>query len=115
MAGVLAETFTRTIEEARANSPDLVGSGYYALMQLGEFVPSRVVEAVVHGMDLTDALGQDPVATPQGVAVTAAIFDELIARRTVPGRPADLADDMAWVRAASGRAPHPDPRLPLIG
>ncbi len=115
MAGVLAETFTRTIEEARANPPDLVGSGYYALMQLGEFVPSRVVEAVVHGMDLTDALGQDPVATPEGVAMTAAIFDELIARRTVPGRPADLADDMAWVRAASGRAPHPDPRLPLIG
>ena len=115
MAGVLADTFTRTIEEARANPPDLVGSGYYALMRLGEFVPSRVVEAVVHGMDLTDALGQDPIATPEGVAMTAAIFDELIARRTVPGRPADLADDMAWVRAASGRAPHPDPRLPLVG
>ena len=115
MADVLAETFTRTIEEARANPPDLVGSGYYALMQLGEFAPSRVVEAVVHGMDLTDAMGQDPIATPEGVAMTAAIFDELIARRTVPGRPADLADDMAWVRAASGRAPHPDPRLPLVG
>jgi Mycothiol maleylpyruvate isomerase N-terminal domain len=115
MAGVLAETFTRTIEEARAAPPDLVGSGYYALMQLGEFVPSRVVEAVVHGLDLTDALGQDPIATPEGVAMTAAMFDELLARRTVPGRPADLAEDMAWVRAASGRAPHADPRLPLIG
>ena len=115
MADVLAETFTRTIEEARATSPKAVGSGYYALMQLGEFVPSRVVEAVVHGLDLTDALGQDPIATPEGVAMTAAIFDQLIARRTVPGRPADLADDMAWVRAASGRAPHADPRLPLIG
>jgi hypothetical protein len=92
-----------------------VGSGYYALMQLGEFVSSRVVEAVVHGMDLTDALGQDPIATAEGVAMTAAIFDELIARRTVPGRPPGLADDMAWVRAASGRAPHPDPRLPLVG
>ena len=115
MAAVLKETFARTIEEARANSPDVVGSGYYALMRLGEFVPSRIVEAVVHGLDLTDALGQDPIATPGGVAATAAIFDELIARRTVPGRPGDLADDMAWVRAASGRAPHPDPRLPLIG
>jgi hypothetical protein len=115
MADVLRETFTRTIEEARANSPDVVGSGYYALMRLGEFVPSRVVEAVVHGLDLTDTLGQDPIATPEGVAMTAAIFDELIARRTVPGRPADLTDDMAWVRAASGRAPHADLRLPLIG
>lgn len=115
MPDVLAETFARTIEEARANSPDVVGSGYYALMRLGEFVPSRVVEAVVHGMDLTDTLGQDTIATPEGVAMTAAIFDELITRRTVPGRPADLTDDLAWVRAASGRAPHADPRLPLVG
>lgn len=115
MPDVLGETFARTIEEARANSPDVIGSGYYALMRLGEFVPSRVVEAVVHGMDLTDTLGQDTIATPEGVAMTAAIFDELIARRTVPGRPADLTDDLAWVRAASGRAPHADPRLPLVG
>jgi hypothetical protein len=47
--------------------------------------------------------------------MTAAIFDELLARRTVPGRPADLAEDLAWVRAASGRAAHSDPRLPLLG
>jgi hypothetical protein len=120
MVGVLAETFARTIDEARAASPDVVGEfefddGDEVLMRLGEFVPSRMVEAVVHGLDLTDALGQDPVATPQGVAMTAAIFDELLARRAVPGRPADLAEDMAWVRAASGRAAHSDPRLPLLG
>jgi hypothetical protein len=60
--------------------------------------------------------GREPMATPEGVAVTAAILDELLARKTVAGRPADLADDLAWVRAASGRGPgHPDPRLPLIG
>ena len=44
------------------------------------------------------------------------ILDELLARKTVAGRPPDLGDDLAWVRAASGRGPeHPDPRLPLIG
>jgi hypothetical protein len=69
----------------------------------------------VHGLDLTGALGAAPMATADGVAMTAAIFDDLLARRTVVGRPADLADDMAWVRTASGRAPHSDPRLPLIG
>jgi hypothetical protein len=42
-------------------------------------------------------------------------LDDLLARKTVPGRPADLTDDLAWVRAASGRGQHPDPRLPLIG
>jgi mycothiol maleylpyruvate isomerase-like protein len=115
MPDVLRETFSKTIEESRAASPEVIGSGYYALMRLDEFVPTRIVEAVVHGMDLTDALGQEPTAGPEAIAITAGILDELLARRTVPGRPADLADDMAWVRAASGRGPHPDPRLPLLG
>jgi hypothetical protein len=115
MPGVLHETFSKTIEEARATAADTIGSGYYALMRLGEFAPSRIVEAVVHGLDLTDALGQDSIATPAGIRYTAQSLDELLARRTVAGRPADLADDMAWIRAASGRSPHPDPRLPLVG
>jgi hypothetical protein len=115
MPDVLHQTFTKTIEGARAMAPDTVGPGYYALMRLDEFVPSRVVEAVVHGIDLTDAVGRESIATPEGVALTAGILDDLLARRTVPGRPADLGDDVAWVRAASGRAEHPDPRLPLIG
>jgi hypothetical protein len=70
---------------------------------------------VVHGFDLTDAAGGPSIATPEGVAIAAAIMDDLLARKTVAGRPVDLADDLAWVRAASGRAEHPDPRLPLIG
>jgi Mycothiol maleylpyruvate isomerase N-terminal domain len=115
MPDVLDETFSKTIQEARDRPPDLIGPGYYALMRLDEFVISRVLEAVVHGLDLTDALGRDPIATPDGIAITAEILDDLLARRTVAGRPHDLADDMAWIRAASGRGAHSDPRLPLIG
>jgi hypothetical protein len=115
MPDVLHETFSKTISGARSMAPDTVGPGYYALMRLDEFVPSRVVEAVVHGLDLTDALGLPSIATRDGLALTASILDQLLARRTVTGRPPDLADDMSWVRAASGRAEHPDPRLPIIG
>lgn len=115
MPGVLAETFGKTIEEARSVPASAVGPGYFAPMQVDEFVASRVVEAVVHGLDLTLALDRDPIATPQGIALTASILDDLLARRTVGRRPADLADDLAWVLAASGRAEHPDNRLPLIG
>jgi hypothetical protein len=107
MPDVLHETFAKTVQGARSMPPDTVGPGYYTLMRLDEFVPSRVVEAVVHGLDLTDAVGRDPIATPDGVAITAAILDDLLARKTVPGRPADLTDDLAWVRAASGRASTP--------
>ena len=115
MPGVLAETFGRTIEECRAVPAGTVGPGYFAPMRVDEFAASRVVEAVVHGLDLTLALGRDPIATAAGLALTASILDDLLARRTLGRRPADLADDLAWVLAASGRAQHPDNRLPLIG
>jgi uncharacterized protein (TIGR03083 family) len=116
MPKVLRETFSNTISEARSLPPETIGPGYYALMRLDEFIASRVVEAVVHGIDLTDALGQERLAGDAAVAVTAETLDELLARRTVAGRPADLENhDWEWIRAASGRSQHSDPRLPLIG
>ena len=71
-------------------------------MGLGEFVPSRVVEAVVHGFDLTDALGRDTIATPKGTAIAAGILDELLARRTVPGGRA--TSPTTWPGCAPRRA-----------
>jgi hypothetical protein len=115
MPGVLQETFSKTVAEARAVPADTVGPGYFAPMRVDEFVASRIVEAVVHGIDLTQALGRDSVATADGIAATAAILDDLLARRTIPGRPAELADDLRWILAASGRAESSDNRLPLIG
>ncbi len=115
MADVLHETFSKTIARRSPTPPETDRCRVLRPDGLGEFVPSRVVEAVVHGMDLTDALGRETIATPAGVALTAEILDDLLARRTVAGRPDDLSDDLAWVRGASGRAEHDDPRLPLIG
>ena len=115
MPGVLAETFAKTVSEARAVPASLVGPGYFAPMRVDEFVASRIVEAVVHGIDLAQALGSPYFATADGIAVTAAILDDLLARRTTGRRPAALSDDLEWVLAASGRAPADDSRLPLIG
>ena len=115
MPGVLAETFTKTVSEARAVPASLVGPGYFAPMRADEFAASRIVEAVVHGIDLAQALGTPYFATADGIAATAAILDDLLARRTTGRRPAALADDLDWILAASGRAPSDDNRLPLIG
>jgi len=112
---VLGETFTKTVAEARAVPPSLVGPGYFAPMRADEFVASRIVEAVVHGIDLAQALDVPYFASPDGIAVTAAILDDLLGRRTTGQRPAGLSDDLDWILAASGRAPSDDNRLPLIG
>jgi hypothetical protein len=110
----LSETFRASVTGAQQQPGGTVGSGYFALMRLDEWIPSRTVEAVVHGLDLTDAVGTAPIANSDGIATTKAILDELLARRTVPGRPADLDDDVAFIRVASGRAKHTDPRFPLV-
>jgi uncharacterized protein (TIGR03083 family) len=109
----LGETFRSSVAGARQHPADTIGSGYFALMRLDEWIPSRTVEAVVHGLDLTDALGATSIAGA-GVDTTKSILDDLLARRTVPGRPADLGDDVAFIRVASGRAKHTDPRFPLV-
>jgi hypothetical protein len=92
-----------------------VGPGYFAPMRLDEFLATRVVEAVVHGLDLTLALGREPIAGSAAISLTAAILDDLLARRTVGRRPPELSDDLDWILAASGRAPYTDTRLPIIG
>ena len=53
------------------STPDVVGRFEFddcdeVLMRLGKFVPSRMVEAVVHGLDLTDALGRIPSPRRRG-------------------------------------------------
>ncbi len=110
----LSETFRATVAGAREHAPDEIGSGYFALMRLDEWVPTRTVEAVVHGLDLTAAVGASAISLDAGVVTTTAILEELLARRTVAGRPADLSDDMAFIRAAAGRAKHSDPRFPVV-
>jgi hypothetical protein len=115
MPGVLSETFSKTISEAREVPADLVGPGYFAPMRVDEFVYSRILEAVVHGIDLAQAVNGPIFATPEGITATASILDDLLARRTRGTRPPELKDDLAWILAASGRAESADNRLPLIG
>lgn len=115
MVGTLTETFSRTVAEAREVPADLVGPGYFAPMRVDEFAYSRILEAVVHGIDLAQALNGPIFATPDGITAAATILDDLLARRTRGIRPAGLKDDLAWILAASGRAESEDNRLPLIG
>jgi uncharacterized protein (TIGR03083 family) len=112
----VGKTFTQAMEAIRTTPPDTIGPGFFGPMRLDEFVATRLVETQVHGMDLTDALGAQPLSMPRVTMMAAEVLDEVLARRAVPGRPEDLAgDDLAFIRAAAGRGEHPDPRLPIVG
>jgi hypothetical protein len=115
MPGVLHETFSLAVSQARAVPAGTVGPGYFAPMRVDEFVASRIVEAVVHGIDLTQALDREVIASTDGIKVTASILDDLLERRTVGRRPPELWDDLDWILAASGRSVFEDNRLPIIG
>jgi uncharacterized protein (TIGR03083 family) len=115
MLTMLHQTFSDAISQARAVAAGAVGPGYFAPMRVDEFVASRIVEAVVHGVDLTQALGRDYIATTDGIIETASILDDLLARRTVGRRPPELSNNLEWILAASGRSYFEDARLPLIG
>jgi uncharacterized protein (TIGR03083 family) len=110
------ETFAQALEAIKTTPPDTIGPGFFGPMRLDEFVATRLVETQVHGMDLTDALGAPALRMPRTTTMAAEVLDEVLARRAVPGRPADLeGDDLAFIRAAAGRGEHPDPRLPVVG
>jgi uncharacterized protein (TIGR03083 family) len=112
----VGKTFTQAMEAIRATPPDTIGPGFFGPMRLDEFVATRLVETQVHGMDLTDALGASPLHMPTTTTMAAEVLDEVLGRRAVPGRPADLeGDDLAFIRAAAGRGEYPDPRLPVVG
>lgn len=107
---VWRESWQRGLQLADAASPDRLLPAPFGAMRLDHYATSRVVEATVHGLDLRAALGLEQVATPAGLGVTTAVLEGLL-----PGaRPEDLADDVPFVLSATGRRPHPDPRLPVL-
>jgi uncharacterized protein (TIGR03083 family) len=112
----VGKTFKQALEAIRTTPPDTIGPGFFGPMRLDEFVATRLVETQVHGMDLTDALGVAPLQMPATTVMAAEVLEEVLARRAVPGRPAELeGDDLGFIRAAAGRGEYPDPRLPIVG
>jgi uncharacterized protein (TIGR03083 family) len=116
MLDTVRETFKKVLDAIRTTPPDTVGPAFFAPMRLDEFVATRVTETVVHGLDLTDALGRPPLAMPKGTPIAAEVIEGVLAQVAEPGRPADLVGhDLAFIRAAAGRGEHSDPRLPVVG
>jgi uncharacterized protein (TIGR03083 family) len=113
-----------TVNAARETPADATAPVFFGAMTMGEFLPTRVLEAVVHGHDVSEAVGRPPHMTPVARAMTVKILEDLLARRAAmffplmmreagAMRPADL-DDVAYIEVATGRRPSSDGRFPLM-
>lgn len=104
-------TLEVAVGEGRAAPADRHVETPFGGIRLDHYLPTRVLELTVHGLDLRVALGLEEVATPIAVEITAEVLDRLLEGP----RPDDLDDDaVAWILAASGRLPSDDPRLPVL-
>ena len=92
-------------------APDTVIPSVMGTIGLAEFLPTRLLEACVHGLDLRAALSVPPSPTPGALASTVATLEALLGSP----RPAELRDEVTFVEAGTGRRPFADPRFPLLG
>jgi len=110
----LAATIDEAMRMARATDPGKVGPAFFGPMRLDELMLTRIIEAGVHGLDLTDALGKPPHLTPRARQHCAAQLEELLRHRREIARPPDLRDDVAFIEVATGRRAHGDARFPVL-
>ncbi len=107
---VWQDVHSRALEVVHAAPADRGVPTPFGVLRLDHYLPTRVLEVTVHGLDLRHALGLEEVATPEAVAVTALTLDNLLPGDRAPGH----EDDMKFILAATGRIPSDDSRLPLI-
>jgi uncharacterized protein (TIGR03083 family) len=75
------ELMRDAIERARREEPGrLVKVWWGPRLRLDEFLTTRVVEVVVHGLDLTDAVRHRAVATERGLAMVGGTLEALLGR-----------------------------------
>ncbi len=111
ISAAISQTAREMHEAVKKVPPDYIGPAFFGPMTMDEFLPTRVLELAVHGLDLTDALGRSPYITPLAGAITADLLDKALDGT----RPADLAqDEVAFIEVATGRRPHSDRRLPVL-
>lgn len=110
---VLVERFMQGWQTSAARAGGLPPGHLIAtsrgLLRLDEYLATRVVELVVHHMDLRAALDLPPAATPRAERLTMHLLESLLGSP----RPRNFGRDR-FIRAATGRLTVEDPRFPVL-
>lgn len=101
-AATVAAAVARVLALVDETPDDHVLGTFAGGITLTDYLPTRVVELVVHTLDLCDALGREPLLGALPAAVTLCALGEAAA-----ARPATV-DVARLVRALTGRAALPD-------
>jgi uncharacterized protein (TIGR03083 family) len=107
-------TVDEAIRMARTTDRGKTGPAFFGPMRLDQLMLTRIIEAGVHGLDLTVALGKPPHLTARARQSCAAQLEELLQHRRGLPRPADLSDDVAFIEVATGRRRYPDTQFPVL-
>ena len=99
----------RSVDRAAARPPESTIAALFGAMRLDDYVATRVLEAVIHHLDLRIALDQPPVATPAAARITMSVLEGLLGEP----RPRNLGRTR-FLLAATGRIDVGDPRFPVL-
>ena len=104
-----AQGWRATVSAAEAHGTDHLLHTIMGPMHLGDYLSTRVLEIVVHHMDLRMALDLPPIATPAAARMTMEILEALLGEP----RPRNLGRTR-FILAATGRIQTDDPRFPVL-
>ncbi|HVM18571.1 MAG TPA: maleylpyruvate isomerase family mycothiol-dependent enzyme [Egibacteraceae bacterium] len=104
-----ADTWPAAVAAADEAGPDRILTTFRGPMRLDEYVATRVLEVVVHHMDVRAALDLPPVATPAAARLTMAMLEGLLGEP----RPRNMGRTR-FIQAGTGRISVDDPRFPLL-
>lgn len=99
----------QTLQAAQDAGADHVLFTIRGPMRLDEYVATRVLEVVVHHMDLRAALDLPPASDPEAARLVMQVLEGLLGGP----RPRNLGRTR-FIQVATGRLPSDDPRFPVL-
>ncbi len=109
LPALFTEQWRTSAERAAERDPATVMTSIWGPIRLDDYLSTRVVELVVHHLDLRAALDLPPAATPAAARMTMATLEALLGGP----RPRNLGRTR-FILAATGRIDSDDPRLPVL-